>query len=69
MQENIIIETSINQGKLTLYDLPLKNDTQVKVIIIPKTNLQRLSFQQTRTLLQDVSGNLSDDIRKERGQQ
>ncbi|KOR33066.1 hypothetical protein TI05_03325 [Achromatium sp. WMS3] len=65
--ENIILDTKIQHGKVILHDVPLEDDTPIKVIVIPKTNLQRLSFQKTRILLQDVPGNLADDVRKERG--
>ncbi len=64
--ENLIIETCVHQGGVTLHDLPLKDNTPVKIIIIPRTHLQRLSFRQTRVLLQDIQGDLSDDVAEER---
>lgn len=64
--ENLIIETRIQQGGLTLHNLPLKDDTPVKVVIIPRTDLRRLSFLKTRALLQDIRGSLSDDVLAER---
>lgn len=64
--ENLIIETRIHQGGVMLRNLPLKEDTPIKVVIIPRTDLRRLSFRQTRVLLQDIRGNLSDDVAEER---
>ena len=64
--ENLIIETRIHQGGVMIRDLPLKEDTPITVVIIPRTDLRRLSFRQTRVLLQDIRGNLSDDVAAER---
>lgn len=66
MTQNLTLETQVQHNSITLHNLPLKDNTTVKVIIIPQTNLKRLSFQQARILLQDIEGELSDDIQQER---
>jgi len=66
MSEHLVIETRICKGGILLQNLPLKEDTPVKVVIIPRTNLRRLSFRQTRALLQEIPGNLSEDVAEER---
>jgi hypothetical protein len=60
----LIRETHIKNGHLELNNLPLINDTAVKVI--PKANLEKMSFLESQALTQSISGNLSDDIARER---
>lgn len=64
----IVIETKVINGKLRLQNIPLKDDTEVKVIIIPKANLSKMSFQKTQRLTKSIAGNLSDDIVLERSE-
>jgi len=64
----IIIDTRITNGYLKLQDIPLENDTEVRVIVIPKINLSKMSFQNSQRLTKPVKGNLSDDIISERSE-
>lgn len=59
-------EAQIKNGHLELNDLPFSDDTVVKVIICPNVNLDKMSFEQAQLLSKSISGNLSDDIVKER---
>ncbi|MCP4695352.1 MAG: hypothetical protein GY862_00685 [Gammaproteobacteria bacterium] len=59
-------EAHIKNGHLELNDLPFSDDAVVEVVIFSKVNLEKMSFEQAQLLTQSVSGNLSDDIAKER---
>jgi len=59
-------DAQIKNGHLELNNLPFSDDAAVKVIILPKANLEKMSFAQAQTLTQSIQGNLSDDIAKER---
>jgi len=66
--KQIIIDTRITNGYLKLHDIPLENDTEVRVIVIPKVNLSKMSLQNSQCLTKPVKGNLSDDIISERSE-
>jgi len=59
-------EVHIKNGHLELNDLPFSDDAVVNVIIFPKVDLEKMLFEQAQVLSQSISGNLSDDIAKER---
>ena len=59
-------DAHIKNGHLELNDLPFSNDAAVKVIIVPKVDLEKMAFEQAQLLTQSINGNLSDDITKER---
>ncbi len=48
------------------YNIPFANDTEVKVVVIPKVNVEKMSFAKIQALTQPISGNLSDEIIRER---
>jgi hypothetical protein len=48
------------------HNLPFADDTAVKVIVIPKINLEKMSFAKIQSLTQSIHGNLSEDIIRER---
>ncbi len=62
----LTIETHVKQGGLQLNNIPFANDTAVKVIVIPKVNLEKMSFAKIQSLTQSIHGNLSEDIIHER---
>jgi len=59
-------DAHIKNGHLELNELPFSDDAAVKVIIIPKVDLEKMSFERIQRLTQSISGNLSDDIIHER---
>ncbi|NCS87678.1 MAG: hypothetical protein AUK34_03400 [Ignavibacteria bacterium CG2_30_36_16] len=61
-----VIDARIKDGYLSLKDLPFKEETEVKVIVIPKINFRELSFLKVRELTKSIMGNISDDIISER---
>jgi hypothetical protein len=61
-----VIDAKIKDGYLSIKDLPFIEETDVKVIIIPKVNFRELSFLKVRELIKSVKGNISDDIISER---
>lgn len=61
-----IAETSIKNGGITLHKIPFKENTKVKVVLIPKVDLSSMSFAKARKLTKKIKGNLSDDIIAER---
>jgi len=60
------IETRVKQGRLQLDDIPFADDTAVKVIVIPKIDLEKMSFAKIQSLTQSIPGNLSEDIIRDR---
>ena len=62
-----VAETSIKHGQLTLDKIPFKDNTKVKVVLIPKVELSQMSFEKAQELTRKIKGNLSNDISKERG--
>lgn len=61
-----VIDAKIKDGYLSLKDLPFKEETEVKVIVIPKINFTELFFLKVRELTKSIKGNISDDIISER---
>jgi hypothetical protein len=61
-----VIETRVKKGHLVLKDIPFSDDTELKVILIPKFDVSKASFQKARKLSKRIQGNLSDDIIDER---
>ena len=64
----IIVDTRVTKGNLKLPNIPLEDNTEVKVIVIPKAKLSKMSFKKTRKLTKSIKGNLSDDILSERNE-
>lgn len=58
----LTIETRIKHGQLLINNIPFADETDVKVIVIPKVNLKKMSFAQIQALTKPIKGNLSDDI-------
>lgn len=61
-----VIDARIKDGYLSIENLPFKEETDVKVIVIPKINFKELSFAKIRELTKSIKGNISDDIISER---
>lgn len=61
-----IAESSIKNGRIILNKIPLKENTKVKIVLIPKVDLPAMSFSKSRKLTKGIKGNLSDDIIAER---
>ena len=61
-----IVETSIKHDQLALNKIPFKDNTKVKVVLIPKVELSQMSFEKAQELSRKIKGNLSNDISKER---
>jgi hypothetical protein len=61
-----VIDAKIKDGYLSIGNLPFKEETDVKVIVIPKINFKELSFAKIRELTKSIKGNISDDIISER---
>ena len=61
-----VVETSIKHGQLALDKIPFKDNTKVKVVLIPKVELSQMSFEKAQELTRTIKGNLSNDISKER---
>jgi predicted DNA-binding antitoxin AbrB/MazE fold protein len=61
-----VAETSIKNGGIKLNKIPFKENTKVKVVLIPKADLSKMSFASARKLTKKLKGNLSEDIISER---
>jgi len=61
-----VVDARIKNGFLSLENLPFIEETDVKVIVIPKISFRELSFLKIRELTKSIKGNISDDIISER---
>ncbi|GEM_PF-647746 len=59
-------DAQIKNGHLELDNLPFSDEARVEVIIIPKVDVEKMSYAKIQALTQSISGNLSDDIIRER---
>lgn len=64
--DQYIIDARIKDGYLSIGNLPFKEETDVKVIVIPKVNFSELFFLKIRELTKSIKGNISNDIISER---
>ncbi|KPA18240.1 hypothetical protein MHK_001536 [Candidatus Magnetomorum sp. HK-1] len=61
-----VTETSVLNGRLELNNIPFSNNAAVKIIIIPKVDLSRMSFPEIWKATKQIHGNFSNDIAIER---
>ena len=59
-------ETKIRKGSVELHNIPIPNDTDVKVIIIPRVDIDKLLYIKAAELTKSIKGNMSDDIVNDR---
>ncbi len=64
--EQYIVDAKIKNGYLSIGDLPFKEETDVKVIVMPKVKFNDLSFLKVRDLTKSIKDNISDEISTER---
>ncbi|MBU0559329.1 MAG: hypothetical protein KJ799_11190 [Bacteroidetes bacterium] len=61
-----IVDAHVKNGYLTIDKLPINEEMDVKVIVIPKVIFEDLSFLKVRKLTKSIAGNISDDINSDR---
>lgn len=61
-----VVEARIEGGRLELFNLPFSEATEVKVFVIPKADLAKMSFLQVQKLTSSIKGNLSDSVKRDR---
>ncbi len=61
-----ITESKIKNGELNLHNIPIPNNTDVKVIVIPKVDIDKLLYSKAAELTKSIKGNISDDIVNDR---
>lgn len=61
-----VTEARVERGRLELFNIPFSDDTEVKVFVVPKVDLSKMSFLEARKLTSSIKGNLADSIRRER---
>ena len=61
-----VAEARIERGRLELFNIPFSDDTEVKVFVIPKLELSKMSFLEVRKLTASIKGNLAASISRER---
>lgn len=61
-----ITETKVIKGAVELHNIPFPNETDVKVIIIPKVDIDKLLYNKAVELSKSIKGNISDDIVNDR---
>jgi hypothetical protein len=63
-----VAETRIAGGRLELLNLPFSDTTEVKVVVIPKADLSKMSFLKARELTSSIKGKLSDSVSRDRSE-
>jgi len=61
-----VVEAHAKKGHLELHDVPFSDGTELKVIVVPKVNLAKMSFAAMRKLTRPIKARLSEDIEAER---
>jgi hypothetical protein len=61
-----VTEASIRNGHLELNNIPFTDNIEVKVIVIPKADLTKMSFPDIWNVTKPIQGSLSADISQER---
>ncbi len=61
-----IVDAHIKNGCLSIDKLPITEEMDVKVIVIPKVKYEDLSFMKVRKLTKSIKGNISKDINSDR---
>lgn len=61
-----VIETRVKKGHLEVNNVPFSDETAVKVVIIPKVDVSKMSFPEIQRFTKSIKGNLSNDIGTER---
>jgi len=62
----LVINTKIKKGTISIKDIPLSDNTDVQVVVIPKIILDNLSFKKIRELTKTIKGNISEEISQDR---
>ena len=63
-----ITDSTVKKGHIELDNIPLPDNSEVKVYVIPKTNIDNLSFEKIMDMTKSITGKMSDDIITERGE-
>jgi hypothetical protein len=61
-----VTEASVINGRLELNNVPFAEKMQVKVVVIPKVDLSKMSFPDIWKTMRGIQGNLADDVSGER---
>lgn len=61
-----VVDASVINGYLELKNMPFEDNMQVKVVVIPKADLSRMSFPNIWKKSEHVRQNVSQDISRER---
>jgi hypothetical protein len=61
-------DTHVKNGHLELNNIPIADNIEVRVCVVPKVKLAEMSFQKTRKLTKSIKGNLSDTVETERNE-
>lgn len=64
----IVADAVVEKGAVRLPKIPLEDHTRVRVVVIPKADLQKMSFARVRALTSSIPGGLSQDVADERAQ-
>jgi len=64
--DQLMIETRVKHGQLQINNIPFADNTEVNVVVIPKVNLEKMSFSKIQALTQPIRDNLSNDIIRDR---
>ncbi len=61
-----VTQATVHEGRISLDNVPLADESEVEVRVVPKTNIRKMSFQRVRELTKEARGSLAEDICEER---
>ena len=64
----LVIDGKVQKGHIKLDNIPLPDNAEVMIYIIPKLKLENLDLEKVLEMTRTIHGNLSDDIVRDRGE-
>jgi len=61
-----IADTRVKKGNVAVSGVPFEDDQDVRVIVIPRANLQKMAYREVQEMTQSLEGNVADDVQTER---
>ena len=57
-----VTDTRVKKGQLAISGVPFEDDQDVRVIVIPRADLQKMAYRHAQELTQSIPGEVADDV-------
>ena len=61
-----VTDTRVKHGNMAISGVPFEDEQNVRVIVIPRTDLQKMAYREVQELTKSLPGEPADDVRAER---